>query len=68
MTVSLTKEEFINRYLERIYMIKFPQQEELTRPIITANQTNNNTRIETDLNEAVGIYIRNMINVIYKEP
>jgi hypothetical protein len=68
MTVSLTKEEFVNRYMERIYMIKFPQPEELTKPIATTSQVGNNTKIETDLNEVVGIYIRNMIDVVYQAP
>ena len=68
MTVSLTKEEFVNRYMERIYMIKFPQPEELTKPIATTSQIGEKTTIETDLNEAVGIYIRNMINVVYQDP
>jgi hypothetical protein len=68
MTVSLTKEEFVNRYTERIYMIKFPQPEELSKPVATATQIGDKTKIETDLNEVVGIYIRNMINVVYQDP
>jgi hypothetical protein len=68
MTVSLTKEEFVNRYLERIYMIRFPQPEELSKPVATTSQVGNNTKIETDLNEVVGIYIKNMINVVYQDP
>jgi len=68
MAISLTREEFLQRLKERSNQLELPIQEMKASGVSERIFSQNEHGIHVKLSEVIGIYLKNMIDVIYREP
>jgi len=67
MTISLTREEFLQRLKERKSQLQFPIQEIKFSGASERIFSQNEHGVNINLSEIMGFYLNNLIDVVYQE-
>lgn len=68
MAISLTRDEFLQRLKERSSQLQFPVQQMKLGGVPERIFSQDEHGIHINLSETMGLYLKNLIDVVYQEP